>query len=68
MSAGMKILDEQQTLERDGTAWLPTATPEISIFLPVYNEDSNLLPRHAKLEEAVKTLHGSVEIVDVDDG
>src|SRR5215213_996010 len=68
MPTGMKILDEQQTLERDGTAWLPTATPEISIFLPVYNEEPNLLPLHAKLEEALKTLHRSAEIVYVDDG
>ena len=64
----MKILDEQglsRELERVGSE---TAAPEISIFLPVYNEEPNLLPLHAKLDEALKTLDRSAEIVYVDDG
>jgi glycosyltransferase involved in cell wall biosynthesis len=42
--------------------------PELSIFLPVYNEEPNLLPLHAKLDEALKTLDRSAEIIYVDDG
>jgi glycosyltransferase involved in cell wall biosynthesis len=42
--------------------------PELSIFLPVYNEKPNLLPLHAKLEQALKTLDRSAEIIYVDDG
>ncbi len=64
----MKILDEQglsRELERVASE---TAAPEISIFLPVYNEEPNLLPLHAKLDDALKTLDRSAEIVYVDDG
>ena len=42
--------------------------PEISVFLPVYNEEPNLLPLHAKLDESLKALGRSAEIVYVDDG
>ncbi|HKR62069.1 MAG TPA: glycosyltransferase family 2 protein [Pyrinomonadaceae bacterium] len=42
--------------------------PEISIFLPVYNEEPNLPPLHAKLNEALNKLGRSAEIVFVDDG
>src|SRR6185369_12080968 len=66
----MKILDEQEQLTED-RASLPTDSPDISVFLPVFNEEPNLLPLHAKLDEALKTLktHGrSAEIVYVDDG
>jgi len=42
--------------------------PELSIFLPVYNEEPNLLPLQAKLNEALKTLDRSAEIIYVDDG
>lgn len=63
----MKILDEQEQLRED----LPratTAAPEISVFLPVYNEEPNLLPLHDKLDKALKALGRSAEIVYVDDG
>ena len=63
----MEILDEQEQLTED---W-PRATtdaPEISVFLPVYNEEPNLRPLHAKLDEALKRLGRSAEIVYVDDG
>jgi glycosyltransferase involved in cell wall biosynthesis len=46
----------------------PGEQPELSIFLPVYNEEPNLLPLHAKLDEALKTLDRSAEIIYVDDG
>ncbi|HBB86457.1 MAG TPA: glycosyltransferase [Blastocatellia bacterium] len=42
--------------------------PEVSVFLPVYNEEPNLLPLHAKLDEALKALGRSAEIIYVDDG
>ena len=42
--------------------------PEISVFLPVYNEEPNLLPLHSKLDDALKQLGRSAEIVYVDDG
>ncbi|HEX6283268.1 MAG TPA: glycosyltransferase family 2 protein, partial [Pyrinomonadaceae bacterium] len=43
-------------------------TPEVSVFLPVYNEEPNLRPLHAKLDAALKSLGRSAEIVYVDDG
>src|SRR6185369_12490387 len=62
----MKILDAQEDLK---PAAVPTiGAPEISVFLPVYNEEPNLLPLHAKLNEALKSLGRSAEIVYVDDG
>ena len=42
--------------------------PEVSVFLPVYNEEPNLLPLHAKLDEALKVLGRTSEIIYVDDG
>jgi len=64
----MKILDEPQTLNERDAAPAAGAAPEVSIFLPVYNEEPNLMPLHAKLDEALKTLERSAEIVYVDDG
>ena len=64
----MKILDEQQISRELESVSAETGAPEISIFLPVYNEEPNLLPLHAKLDEALKTLGRSAEIVYVDDG
>jgi len=63
----MKILDEQEQLTQD-RASLPTDSPDISIFLPVFNEEPNLRPLHTKLSEALNTLDRSSEIVYVDDG
>ncbi|HYV11386.1 MAG TPA: glycosyltransferase family 2 protein [Pyrinomonadaceae bacterium] len=66
----MKILDEQEQLAEDRASVL-TDSPDISVFLPVFNEEPNLLPLHAKLDEALKTLKTqgrSAEIVYVDDG
>jgi len=63
----MKILDEQEQLTEDRVS-LPTDSPDISVFLPVFNEEPNLRPLHTKLSEALKTLERSAEIVYVDDG
>ena len=65
----MKIYNDD-VLTRD-TLQLPVAggeAPDISVFLPVYNEEPNLPPLHAKLDEALAKLGRSAEIVFVDDG
>jgi len=56
------LTDERALSFRDDTA------PEISIFLPVFNEEPNLRPLHAKLNEALQQLGRSAEIIYVDDG
>ena len=42
--------------------------PELSVFLPVYNEEPNLRPLHAKLSDALRQLGRTSEIIYVDDG
>src|SRR5687768_13535762 len=42
--------------------------PDISVFLPVYDEEPNLRLLHEKLDEALKKLGRSAEIIYVDDG
>lgn len=64
----MKILDEQETLNQHAPATAAIGAPEVSVFLPVYNEEPNLRPLHAKLDAALKSLGRSAEIVYVDDG
>jgi len=65
----MKVYDEEETLRRNRVEISDESeTPEISVFLPVYNEEPNLLPLHAKLEASLKALGRSAEIVYVDDG
>jgi len=68
MRDGMKILDEPRTLNEDEAAQRAAEAPEVSIFLPVYNEQPNLRPLHAKLDEALRSLDRTAEIVYVDDG
>ena len=64
----MEILEDQEELRTDQPARAMADGPEVSVFLPVYNEEPNLLPLHAKLNDALKTLARSAEIVYVDDG
>lgn len=64
----MKILEAQEQVRTDQPPKAAGDGPELSIFLPVYNEEPNLLPLHAKLDEALKTLGRSAEILYVDDG
>ncbi|MDQ3666371.1 MAG: glycosyltransferase family 2 protein [Acidobacteriota bacterium] len=65
----MKIYDQEVAARRQVEAsLLGSEAPEISVFLPVYNEEPNLAPLHAKLDEALKTLNRSAEIIYVDDG
>src|SRR4029450_3517986 len=42
--------------------------PEVSVFLPVYNEEPNLRPLHDKLDAAMAALGRTSEIIYVDDG
>ena len=56
------LTDERARRARDGRA------PEISIFLPVFNEEPNVRPLHAKLDDALQKLGRSAEIIYVDDG
>jgi glycosyltransferase involved in cell wall biosynthesis len=56
----MPALDRRR--ERDGEP------PEISVFLPVYNEEPNLRPLHAKLDQSLAQLRQTAEIIYVDDG
>ncbi len=66
----MKRYDEDETLTR-GRAYAEARdwdAPEISVFLPVFNEEPNLRPLHAKLDDALRELGRTAEIIYVDDG
>ena len=68
----MRVYDEEETLKRrrvdvpqsDGDA----GAPDISVFLPVYDEEPNLRPLHAKMKDALAALGRTAEIIYVDDG
>lgn len=64
----MKIYDQEETWADKGPVPASGKAPEISVFLPVYNEEPNLLPLHEKLDRALTTLDRSAEIIYVDDG
>lgn len=42
--------------------------PELSLFLPVLDEEENLRPMHKKIQEALDALGKSAEVIYVDDG
>ena len=65
----MKIYEEEHTLAVNAPAAVRDGSrPEVSVFLPVYNEEPNLPPLHAKLDEALQALDRTAEIIYVDDG
>src|ERR1051325_2366293 len=78
----MKIYDEEETVisraveeataAEEATVAAPVAeaseAPEISLFLPVLNEEPNLRPLHGKIDEALAHLGRTAEIIYVDDG
>src|SRR6185369_9428942 len=64
----MRVLDDQETLTTPARTSSADETPEISVFLPVFNEEPNLRPLHTKLDAALRSLGRSAEIVYVDDG
>src|SRR5215218_7002990 len=42
--------------------------PELSLFLPVLDEEENLRPMHAKIQAALDSLGKTAEVIYVDDG
>jgi glycosyltransferase involved in cell wall biosynthesis len=66
----MKAYEQEVASRRQQVKESPAAgeAPGISVFLPVYNEEPNLLPLHTKLNEALARLGRSAEIIYVDDG
>jgi glycosyltransferase involved in cell wall biosynthesis len=46
----------------------PEPAPELSLFLPVLDEEENLRPMHAKIQEALESLGKTAEVIYVDDG
>src|SRR4051812_11387289 len=42
--------------------------PELSLFLPVLNEEDNLRPMHAKIQKVLDALGKTAEVIYVDDG
>src|SRR5690606_9965385 len=45
-----------------------TDAPELSLFLPVMDEEENLRPMHAKIAAALDELGKTAEVIYVDDG
>ena len=43
-------------------------SPELSLFLPVLDEEENLRPMHAKIRSALDSLGKTAEVIYVDDG
>jgi len=46
----------------------PKPRPELSLFLPVLDEEENLRPMHAKIRAALDALGKTAEVIYVDDG
>ncbi len=44
------------------------SAPELSLLLPVLDEEENLRPMHAKISEALDSLGKTAEVIYVDDG
>ncbi len=65
-----KLFDPQDKTQSDQAVAVAHSgeIPAISIFLPVLNEEPNLLPLHEKLDVALGKLGRSAEIIYVDDG
>ncbi|MGC2236311.1 MAG: glycosyltransferase family 2 protein [Pyrinomonadaceae bacterium] len=59
-------MNSTQTKISNGTK--PPDAPELSLFLPVLDEEENLRPMHAKIREALNTLGKTAEVIYVDDG
>src|SRR5436305_10696348 len=57
-----KTLTVSREYKGDGDA------PDISVFLPVFDEEPNLRPLHEKMDKALEQLGRTAEIIYVDDG
>ena len=67
----MLKVDEKKSISESLTAGVSLRSadaPDISVFLPVLNEEPNLRPLHEKLDRALAQLGRSAEIIYVDDG
>src|SRR5947208_6341989 len=66
----MQTIIEEKVSSTPGEAVSPPSrsTPDISVFLPVFNEEPNLRPLHEKLDRALRQLGRTAEIIYVDDG
>jgi len=65
----MMITDEKTlTREREYSNDGAGDVPDISVFLPVFEEEPNLRLLHQKLDEALRKLGRTAEIIYVDDG
>src|SRR5437762_493253 len=64
----MKTYDEEILVSDKQATVSRVEKPELSVFLPVFNEEPNLRPLHGKLNEALKALGRTSEIIYVDDG
>ena len=70
----MKVYEAEDTLQRQSHAVTrgggggEPPRPDISVFLPVLNEEPNLLPLHEKMRAALAELGLAAEVIYVDDG
>ncbi len=48
--------ETEDNLRNHPAPTLDDAAPEVSIFLPVFNEEPNLRPLHARLDESLQKL------------
>src|SRR5256884_102844 len=67
----METIVAERTMSKTkdvGAERIAVDAPEISIFLPVLNEEPNLRPLHEKLDRALAQLGRTAEIIYVDDG
>ena len=68
----MRVFEEEDTLKRPVPGALKTdggaERPDISVFLPVFNEEPNLPPLHQKMQSALAELGLVAEVIYVDDG
>ncbi len=65
----MKIYDPEIAIDdQEATSHSASAAPDVSVFLPVFNEEPNLVPLHAKMDDALQRLGRTAEVIYVDDG
>src|SRR5438874_3877231 len=66
----MKVYDELAAPEsrRSMQRSMVEDAPDISVFLPVFDEEPNLRPLHEKLDKDLKHLGRTAEIIYIDDG
>src|SRR5881397_3097738 len=65
------IIQDIETISKvslEARANSDSGAPDISVFLPVFNEEPNLRPLHEKLDRSLAQLGRTAEIIYVDDG